>query len=109
MVSSIAESFCMTDSRSAWSRLRRNPAMIASTLIVVGVAIAALVGPVLLSAASGELTAHSFLPPPPEHAFGTDLNGRDLFFRVSTGARILFLHRIAEVGVSFVVGIVYGM
>jgi len=109
MVSSIAESFCMTDSRSAWSRLRRNPAMIASTLIVVGVAIAALVGPILLSAESREVTAHSFLPPSPEHAFGTDLNGRDLFFRVLLGARISLLVGIAGAAVSFVVGIIYGM
>ena len=109
MVSSIAESFCMTDSRSVWSRLRRNPAMIASTLIVVGVAIAALVGPILLSAESSEVTAHSFLPPSPEHAFGTDLNGRDLFFRVLLGARISLLVGIAGAAVSFVVGIIYGM
>jgi len=83
--------------------------MIASTLIVVGVAIAALVGPILLSAESREVTAHSFLPPSPEHAFGTDLNGRDLFFRVLLGARISLLVGIAGAAVSFVVGIIYGM
>src|ERR1700746_1954737 len=99
----------MTDSRSTWSRLWRNPAMIVSTLIVVGVAIAALFGPMLLTAKSGEVTADSFLPPSPEHAFGTDLNGRDLFFRVLLGARISLLVGIAGAGVSFVVGIIYGM
>lgn len=70
---------------------------------------AALFGPMLLTAQSGEVTADSFLPPSPEHAFGTDLNGRDLFFRVLLGARISLLVGIAGAGVSFVVGIIYGM
>ena len=109
MVSSIAGSYCMTEPRSTWSRLWRNPAMIVSTLIVVGVAIAALLGPMLLTTKGGEVTAHSFLPPSPEHVFGTDLNGRDLFFRVLLGARISLLVGIAGAGVSFAVGILYGM
>jgi ABC-type dipeptide/oligopeptide/nickel transport system permease subunit len=99
----------MTDPRSTWTRLRRNPATIVSTLIVLGVAAAAVIGPSLLSAKSGEVTAQSFLPPSPEHAFGTDLNGRDLFFRVLLGARISLLVGIAGAAVSFAVGIIYGM
>ncbi|HET9378346.1 MAG TPA: ABC transporter permease [Chthoniobacterales bacterium] len=99
----------MTDPRSTWTRLRRNPAMIVSTLIVVAVATAALFGPILLTAKSGEVTADSFLPPSLEHAFGTDLNGRDLFFRVLLGARISLLVGIAGAAVSFAVGIIYGM
>src|SRR5260370_9131082 len=98
---SIAESYFMTDPRSSWSRLRRNPAMIVSTLIVVGVAIAALLGPMLLTTKSGEVTAHSFLPPSPEHVFGTDLNGRDLFFRLLFGAPASLLVGIAAASLSF--------
>jgi peptide/nickel transport system permease protein/oligopeptide transport system permease protein len=55
------------------------------------------------------VTAQSFLPPSAEHAFGTDLNGRDLFFRVLLGARISLLVGIAGAAVSFLVGIIYGM
>jgi oligopeptide transport system permease protein len=83
--------------------------MAISTLIVLGMAVAAVIGPVLLTAKSGEVTAQSFLPPSAEHVFGTDLNGRDLFFRVLLGARISLLVGIAGAGVSFVVGIIYGM
>src|SRR5258707_5975348 len=108
MGSSIAESYFMTDPRSTWSRLRRNPAMIVSTLIVVGVAIAALLGPMLLTTKSGEATAHSFLPPSPEHVFGTDLNGRDLFFRALLGARVSRLVGIAGGGLSVAVSVLYG-
>src|SRR5260370_8922289 len=105
MVSSIAESYCMTDPRSTWSRLRRNPAMIVSTLIVVGVAIAPLLGPLLLTTKSGEETAHSFLPPSPEHVFGPDLNGRDLFFRVLLGARVSLLAAIPGARSLFAFGL----
>jgi oligopeptide transport system permease protein len=83
--------------------------MIISTLIVLGIAAAALLGPNLLIAQSGEVTAQSFLPPSPTHLFGTDLNGRDLFFRVLLGARISLLVGIAGAAVSFAVGIIYGM
>jgi oligopeptide transport system permease protein len=99
----------MTERRSTWIKLGRNPAMAVSTLIVLGMAAAAVVGPILLTAKSGEVTAHSFLPPSAEHVFGTDLNGRDLFFRVLLGARISLLVGVAGAGVSFVVGILYGM
>jgi oligopeptide transport system permease protein len=99
----------MSDPRSTWSKLRRNPAIAVSTLVILGVAAAAVVGPILLTAKSGEVTAHSFLPPSPKHIFGTDLNGRDLFFRVLLGARISLLVGIAGAGISFLVGVLYGM
>jgi peptide/nickel transport system permease protein/oligopeptide transport system permease protein len=99
----------MTDSRSPWVKLRRNPAAIVSTLILAIIALAAIFGPSLLPAGAGEVTQNSFLPPSDQHLFGTDLNGRDLLYRVLLGARISLLVGIAGAIVSFVVGIVYGM
>src|SRR5271157_4222968 len=109
MASWIAASRSMSDSRSPWVKLRLNPAAIVSTLILVIVALAAIFGPSLLPAGAGEVTRNSFLPPSDQHLFGTDLNGRDLFYRVLLGARISMLVGIAGALVSFGFGIIYGM
>ena len=99
----------MTSSRSAWRRLQRNPAAVLSIVILILVAFSAIFGPTLLPRGSGDVTRESFLPPSEAHFFGTDLNGRDLLFRVLIGARISLLVGLAGAFISFVVGIVYGM
>ena len=99
----------MTSSRSPWSRLQRNPAAVLSIVILILVASSAIFGPALLPRGSGDVTRESFLPPSEVHFFGTDLNGRDLLFRVLIGARISLLVGLAGAFISFVVGIVYGM
>ncbi len=99
----------MTEPRSAWVKLRRNPAVVISAGILVLAALAAIFGPSLLPASAGEVTRNSFLPPSQQHFFGTDLNGRDLLYRVLLGARISLLVGVTGALVSFAVGIVYGM
>jgi oligopeptide transport system permease protein len=99
----------MTDSRSPWLKLRRNPAAIVSGIILIGVAFAAVAGPPLAPSGAGEVTRNSFLPPSNQHPFGTDLNGRDLLYRILLGARISLLVGVAGALLSFSVGIVYGM
>lgn len=99
----------MTESRSPWVKLRRNPAAVVSAVILLVTALAAIFGPSLLPAGAGEVTHHSFLPPSAQHFFGTDLNGRDLLYRVLLGAQISMLVGITGALVSFAVGIVYGM
>jgi oligopeptide transport system permease protein len=99
----------MTDSRSPWLKLRRNPAAIVSAIILICVAIAAVIGPLLAPIGAGEVTRNSFLTPSDLHLFGTDLNGRDLLYRVLLGARISLLVGVAGALVSFIVGVVYGM
>jgi len=99
----------MTKPRSPWTKLRRNPAVVVSAAILLVAALAAVLGPSLLPASAGEVTHDSFLPPSSRHLFGTDLNGRDLLFRVLLGAQISLLVGVTGALVSFVVGIVYGM
>jgi oligopeptide transport system permease protein len=99
----------MTDPRSPWVKLRRNPAVVVSAGILLVAALAAILGPNLLSASAGEVTRNSFLPPSSQHFFGTDLNGRDLLYRVLLGARISLLVGVTGALVSFAVGIIYGM
>jgi len=69
----------------------------------------ALLGPALAPTDAGEVTRNSFLPPSSQHLFGTDLNGRDLLYRVLLGARISLFVGIFGALTSFVVGIIYGM
>jgi oligopeptide transport system permease protein len=98
-----------SSSRSPWVRLRRNRAAMVSLLLLVLVAIAAVIGPQLLPAVDANVSQTSFLPPSPVHPFGTDLNGRDLLYRVLLGAQISLLVGIAGAAVSFALGITYGM
>jgi peptide/nickel transport system permease protein/oligopeptide transport system permease protein len=99
----------MTSSRSPWRRLQRNRVAVLSIVILILIAFSAIFGPTFLPHGSGDVTRESFLPPSEAHFFGTDLNGRDLLFRVLIGARISLLVGLAGAFISFVVGIVYGM
>jgi peptide/nickel transport system permease protein/oligopeptide transport system permease protein len=99
----------MTDDRSPWMKLIRDPAVLLSAGILLVAAFAAVVGPSLMPASAGAVTRNSFLPPSNRHLFGTDLNGRDLLYRVLIGGRISLLVGVTGALVSFVVGILYGM
>jgi oligopeptide transport system permease protein len=99
----------MNDPRSPWFRLSKNPAAVFSAMILTGIAAGAIFGPVLAPIGAGEVTRNSFLPPSTQHLFGTDLNGRDLLYRVLLGARISLLVGVAGASISFLVGIIYGM
>jgi oligopeptide transport system permease protein len=99
----------MVSSRSPWVRLRRNRAAMVSLLLLVLVAVAAVLGPHLLPATDANVSQASFLPPSQVHPFGTDLNGRDLLYRVLLGAQISLLVGIAGAAVSFALGTIYGM
>ncbi|MBV8227865.1 MAG: ABC transporter permease [Verrucomicrobia bacterium] len=99
----------MTEYRSPWMKLSRDPALLLSAGILLVAALAAVVGPLLMPASAGEVTRSSFLPPSSRHLFGTDLNGRDLLYRVLIGGRISLLVGVTGALVSFGVGILYGM
>ena len=80
-----------------------------SLLVLVLVAVAAVIGPHLLPVTDANVSQNSFLPPSELHPFGTDLNGRDLLYRVMLGAQISLLVGIAGAAVSFAIGTSYGM
>jgi oligopeptide transport system permease protein len=99
----------MVNTRSPWVRLRRNRAAMVSLSVLVLVALAAVIGPHLLPSVDANASQNSFLSPSWLHPFGTDLNGRDLLYRVLLGAQISLLVGIAGAVVSFAIGITYGM
>jgi len=51
----------------------------------------------------------ALLPPGPEHIFGTDKMGRDIFARVIYGARVSLVAAFSVVGISFGIGSLLGV
>lgn len=98
----------MGDGRT-FRRFRGNPVAVFSLLLVLGMALATLVGPFLLPASAAHPSALSFSPPSAAHPFGTDLNGRDVLYRVLNGGRISLLVGLCGALVSLVIGTAYGL
>ena len=100
--------------RSAWGlvlfRFRKNK------LAIVGVGILAAMMLVILAASLyidyARVTTMSILDkfqsPSPEHWFGTDEFGRDLFARVIYGGRISLFGSFAIIGIAFIIGCIMG-
>ncbi len=95
--------------RSAWAVFLRNPAVRASLAIVMLVMLSAVFGPALLPAADERPTAAQMVGPSTAHWLGTDLNGRDLLYRVFIGARISLVVGLAGALVSLFVGTTFGL
>lgn len=98
----------MGDGRT-FKRFRRNPIAVISAIVVVLAALATIVGPLFMPASYAQPSALSFAPPSAEHPFGTDLNGRDLLYRVLTGGRISLLVGLCGALVSLSIGTLYGL
>ncbi|MBV9127318.1 MAG: peptide ABC transporter permease, partial [Verrucomicrobia bacterium] len=98
---------------SATAVLLRRPAVVFSLVVLGLVGLLALFGPSLLPAGVGEPSrdnAEQFLPPLAHgHLLGTDLNGRDLLYRVFIGARISLLVGLSGALVALFVGTSYGL
>ena len=95
---------------AAPQKLRLPPLAWTSAVILALVTLGAIFIPILLPASDGRPSPAQFLPPgSPSHLLGTDLNGRDLLFRVFIGARISLLVGLAGALVSLFVGTAYGI
>ena len=91
------------------SRILRRPAARVCLGIVMIVALAAAVGPEFFAESYREPGPSQYAPPSWEHPFGTDLNGRDLLYRVLLGARISLIVGLAGAAVSLSFGTAYGL
>jgi peptide/nickel transport system permease protein len=87
----------------------RSPLLVAGLVIVVGAALAAVVGPYLspFDPSAQDLPLR-LAGPTLAHPFGLDELGRDILARVLIGARISFFVGVTVVAVSAVVGTVLG-
>jgi peptide/nickel transport system permease protein/oligopeptide transport system permease protein len=93
----------------AWQRLRRDPKVIGSALLLGFVVSAAILGMFVLPAGAEGTSSAQFSPPSWKHPFGTDLNGRDVLYHTLEGARISLVVGVCGAFVAFVIGTTYGL
>jgi peptide/nickel transport system permease protein/oligopeptide transport system permease protein len=90
-------------------RVLRNPAAVISAVFLSAMALACVVVPSFMPATLGEPGPLQYAPPSWEHPFGTDLNGRDVLYRVLTGGRISLLVGICGAAVALFIGTGWGL
>lgn len=94
---------------SALRRLARRPVALLCLALLLGIAVASLVGPALLPASYAHPSANQYAAPSWQHPFGTDLVGRDLLYRVLSGVRVSLIVGLCGAAVSLVIGTAYGL
>lgn len=99
----------MTETPGIWRRLWERRVARAALIVLAVMAVAAILGPAVMPAGSGEVSGNQFSPPTTAHPFGTDLDGRDVLYRVLEGARVSLLVGISGAVISFFVGTAYGL
>jgi peptide/nickel transport system permease protein/oligopeptide transport system permease protein len=98
----------MLDPR-VFQRVRKNPAAVLSAVFLGFMVLACVAGPFFMPSALGEPGPNQYAPPSWKHPFGTDLNGRDLLYRVLTGGRISLLVGLCGAVVSLFIGTAWGL
>ncbi len=71
--------------------------------------LAVVIGPLFFPTSYSLPGALTYAPPSLTHLCGTDLNGRDLLWRILTGGRISLLVGICGAAISLIIGTAYGL
>ena len=99
----------VSPARDAWRRFRRHKLAVASTIVLLLIALAVIVGPSIWQVPIDEIDFTSRMDTPSAaHPFGTDDLGQDLLARMLYGGRISLAVGLAAMLVSLVVGVVIG-
>ena len=96
--------------QDAWHRLSRNRPALVSLAVLIVILAACFIGPFLwfMKSPTEINLANAVAAPSPEHWFGTDQLGRDLFSRVLYGGRVSLLVGLVATGVAVIIGVIYG-
>src|SRR5512135_3572050 len=95
----------------AWRRLLRNRAAVVSIVVLIFIAAACVITPMVSQIAYDDVFWDSVSSPPDfasGHYFGTDDNGRDLFVRTMYGGRISLTVGLVATFVSLIIGVAWG-
>ena len=90
-------------------RVKKNPVAVLSASFLAFMVLCCVAGPFCLPSVLGEPGPSQYAPPSWGHPFGTDLNGRDLLYRVLTGGRISLLVGLCGAVVSLFIGTAWGL
>jgi peptide/nickel transport system permease protein len=92
-----------------WSSLRRQPLAVTGIALMISFGAMALLAPLLAPYNPAALDlAHRLAPPGSAHWLGTDELGRDILSRVIFGARLSLTVAVSVVGLSFLLGLIFG-
>lgn len=99
--------------REAWLRLRRNRVAVACGVMLIGIVLFSIAGPLIVKATWGYTfdsmnVAYGAHGPSLKHWFGTDALGRDLMVRVMYGGKIALGLGIIATAITTVIGVIWG-
>lgn len=80
-----------------------------SIILLAGIILFLIAAPLFFPKSYSEPSPITFSPPSWQHLCGTDLNGRDLAYRILTGGQISLLIGCCGALISLLVGVSYGM
>ncbi len=100
--------------RAAWRssaiRLARRPGFVIASLFVLFVIVSAFLPGLFSSGGPYDTRPEAaMLPPSPEHLFGTDIYGRDLWTRVLHGSPLTIKATLLALGIALVAGLALGI
>lgn len=93
---------------SAFALCRRSSSAAAGLVLLGGVALAAIAGPWIAPLDPSAVSGAALGPPSPQHLFGTDDLGRDVFSGVAHGASTSLMVGLIAAACSALIGLVIG-
>lgn len=94
----------------SWRLFLRNRGAVAGGIVLIGIAIMAVFGPVIAPADPlKQNPTRSLQPPGPQSWFGTDIVGRDVFSRVIVGAQQSLMVALIAIGIAGSIGSLVGL
>ena len=92
-----------------WHFVRRNPTLVGGVVVLVLVALAALVAPLIAGDPIAAKPMNRLKPPSPLNWLGTDQLGRDVWARTVYGARISLVVGLAVASIAMGIGLLIGL